>query len=135
MSGEVLACLPDLAGNTPLHIAATVRYHGVKVARLLIAAGGRLTDPNKAGELPLHLAARLGRLEFVTFFVDFFTNPEGKEGAKEGVEGVERADGCGNPVLDIQSAKGDTALILAACHGKERCAKVLTLAVMRSFCL
>jgi ankyrin repeat protein len=107
----------------------------MKVARLLIAAGGRLTDPNKAGELPLHLAARLGRLEFVTFFVDFFTNPEGKEGAKEGVEGIERADGCGNPVLDIQSAKGDTALILAACHGKERCAKVLTLAVMRSFCL
>ena len=94
----------DRAGRSPLHLAAA----GADFAQLgtLLSGTPRLAEqllvPDKVGDLPLHHAARAGSIECSRALLE-----------------AQPAQ------LDVQSKKGDTPLILAACWGHTEVAEML----------
>ena len=99
----------DSAGRSPLHRAAAAA--DVTQVQQLLSFGTlppAFLEPDKAGDGPLHHAARAGSAECVRALL---------------AAAPDRA-----AMLDAQSKKGDTALILAACHGHAALAALLVAA-------
>lgn len=59
----------DPRGRTPLHAAAS-RVNGAKDAKSLLAGRADFTVRDRAGQMPLHLAAERGRMEVVAALLD-----------------------------------------------------------------
>lgn len=55
---------PNDFGNTPLHVAASL-----KMVELLVARGGDLTAQNSEGERPMHCATHAGFLPYMKYLV------------------------------------------------------------------
>lgn len=99
----------DQRGRTALHHAAAVRAAAdpsAWVAQRLLEAGAPAGALDKASETALHVAARAGNTAAAGVLL--------RAGMVAG--------------LDVQSHKGDTPLILAACHGRAECARLLVAA-------
>ncbi|KAM3414354.1 hypothetical protein BST61_g10999 [Cercospora zeina] len=125
--------------DQPLHRSA--RVDKAENARVLIRAGANPTAENKVDVSPMHLAAGLGHISVVRLLLEYgvpidIADPPGASTTDPAQPPLVRCAGNGHPKclefmltqtcnIDLGSANGDTALIIACWNVKVECVRAM----------